>query len=522
MMLVMDLHSPASTDGRTISYWQATEKPQHRDPLQQPLDTDIVVIGAGIAGLTAAYLLLKDGRQVVVLDDSDIGDGQTGRTSAHLASAIDDRFYQIARMHGDHAARIQYESHTAAIDKIEEIAQTEGIDCDFARLDGYLFLAPETKPEELEVEFDAARRIGVPVERVPKAPLRGFDTGVALKFPNQGRFHATKYLLGLAAAVERLGGKIHCHSHVNSAAGANPAEDELCKVTLTDGPVVTGRAVVVATNTPAPINDWTGIYTKQASYRTYCVAMTIPKGSVEDELYWDTLDAYHYVRLQPGETDDLLIIGGEDHKTGQLHPDHKPFEQLEKWAREHFPQVTRTVYRWSGQVQEPVDGVAYIGAAPTKGSNVYVITGDSGMGLTHSTLGAILVNDLIAGRENPWKNVYDPSRKATHAPVEFVKENINVAAELAKDYIKPGEVAKDEDVPAGEGALVRHGLKKLAVYRDDAGTVHRRSSVCTHLGCVVHWNPIEKTWDCPCHGSRFACTGEPVMGPAVEGLKPAE
>jgi glycine/D-amino acid oxidase-like deaminating enzyme/nitrite reductase/ring-hydroxylating ferredoxin subunit len=507
-----------STDGKTVSYWHATEPTQHRDPLDANTDADVVVIGAGIAGLTTAYLLLKAGRQVMVLDDSDIGDGQTGRTSAHLASAIDDRFSEIARMHGDVAARIQYESHAAAIDKIEEIAKTENIDCDFARIDGYLFLAPQDPAELLEDEFDAARRLGVPVERVPKAPLRGFDTGGALKFPRQGRFHAMKYLVGLAAAVERLGGKIYCHSHVNDAAGADHANNQPCKVTLSSGPVVTCKAIVVATNAPAPINDWAGIYTKQASYRTYCVAMSIPAGSVEDALYWDTLDPYHYVRLQ----DDVLIVGGEDHKTGQLMPDHKPFEKLEKWTREHFPQVQKTVHRWSGQVQEPVDGIAYIGVAPTKGTDVYVMTGDSGMGLTHSTLGAMLVTDLVSGKENPWKAVYDPNRKATHSPGEFLKENVNAVAEMAKDYIKPGEVAKDDDVPMGEGALVRHGLKKLAVYRDESGQVHRLSSVCTHLGCIVHWNSIEQTWDCPCHGSRFACTGEPVMGPAIDGLKKVE
>jgi Rieske Fe-S protein len=144
------------------------------------------------------------------------------------------------------------------------------------------------------------------------------------------------------------------------------------------------------------------------------------------------------------------------------------------------------------------------------------------MGLTHATLGAMLVSDLVTGRKNPWQDVYNPSRKATHSPAEFVKENVNAVAEMAKDYIMPGEVAKDEDVPIGEGALVRHGLKKLAVYRDESGQLHRLSSVCTHLGCIVHWNPIEKSWDCPCHGSRFACTGEPVMGPAIDGLKPAE
>lgn len=511
----------SSTDGRTVSIWQNEQTAPSYGPLTQDAQTQVCVIGAGIAGLTSAYLLLKEGKKVVVLDDSPVGDGQTGRTSAHLASALDDRFYEVTRMHGQDACRRAYQSHAVAIDTIERIAADEQIDCDFVRLDGYLFLAPGQKEKLLDDEFDAARRVGAAVEKVDHPTLRGFNTGPALQFPRQGRFHPQKYLSGLCRAIDRLGGKIYTATHVNDAQGADPKKNAPCKVTTDQHKVVIADHVVVATNTPAPINDWAGIYTKQASYRTYVIGCHIPRGAVTDALYWDMLDPYHYVRLAPGDGEhDVLIVGGEDHKTGHT-PIDPPFDALERWTRERFPQAGAVTDRWSGQVQEPADGLAYIGVAPTAGENVLVITGDSGMGLTHGTLGAILVRDLILGRDNPWTDVYNPRRKPTAAPGEYLKENLDAASTL-REYITPGEAASEDQIAAGEGALVRHGLKKLAVYKDNAGACHRLSSVCPHLGCIVHWNSIEKSWDCPCHGSRFTATGGVVMGPSIDGLSPAD
>jgi Rieske Fe-S protein len=240
----------------------------------------------------------------------------------------------------------------------------------------------------------------------------------------------------------------------------------------------------------------------------------VPREQLTDALYWDNVDPYHYVRLE----NEVLIVGGEDHKTGQ-GPTDDPFAKLEVWAREKFPMCRDVKYRWSGQVQEPADGVAFIGKAPTAKENVYVITGDSGMGLTHGTLGAMLITDLIMNRPNSWAKIYDPSRKQTNT--EFVKENVNAVATFV-DYLTPGEIKSEDELQPGEGALMRKGLGKLAVYRDDAGTVHKCSATCTHLGCVVSWNKIEKSWDCPCHGSRFDPVGKVLMGPAIDDLSPAE
>jgi Rieske Fe-S protein len=199
----------------------------------------------------------------------------------------------------------------------------------------------------------------------------------------------------------------------------------------------------------------------------------------------------------------------------------KHFDNLENWTRERFPMVEGIEYRWSGQVQETFDGLAFIGRNPLDRPNVYVATGDSGMGMTHGMIAGILLTDLIQGRENPWESLYDPTRKTTGSLTEFVKENVNVATEYA-DWVMPGEVKSVDEIPPGSGAVIREGLKKIAVYRDEAGTLHRRSAMCTHLGCVVGWNDVETTWDCPCHGSRFDKFGEPILGPANTPLSKAE
>jgi Rieske Fe-S protein len=251
------------------------------------------------------------------------------------------------------------------------------------------------------------------------------------------------------------------------------------------------------------------------------IAARVAAGSVPRALYWDTADPYHYVRLRRLPGHDLLIVGGEDHKTGQAHDGDERLARLEAWAAQHFPELERIEFRWSGQVMEPVDGVAFIGRNAGDADNVYVATGDSGMGMTHGTIAGILLPDLIAGRESPWAALYDPSRKALRAPLEYAKENLNVAAQYAKDYLGAGEIASPDDLAAGEGGVLRRGFAKLAVFRDEQGSVHECSAVCPHLGCIVQFNAVEKTWDCPCHGSRFDGHGRVIVGPASRDLEPA-
>jgi Rieske Fe-S protein len=276
--------------------------------------------------------------------------------------------------------------------------------------------------------------------------------------------------------------------------------------------------VVVATNTP--INDRFAIHTKQAPYTTYVIAARVAEGDVPRALYWDTEDPYHYVRLRGCRGYDLLIVGGEDHKSGQAQDGDARFSRLAAWTREHFPAAGRIEFQWAGQVMEPVDCVAFIGRNPGDSDNVYIVTGDSGMGMTHGAIAGILLPDLIAGRQSPWQSLYDPSRKALRAPLEYTKENLNVAAQYVEDYLSPGDISSPDDLAPGEGGLLRRGVTKVAMYRDERGTLHECSAVCPHLGCIVSFNAVEKTWDCPCHGSRFDGSGRVIVGPANRDLEP--
>lgn len=499
----------------TTSIWMATANTPSQSPLKESIRTDICIIGAGIAGLTTAFLLGREGRSVVVLDDGVIGGGMTGRTTAHLSNAYDDRYVEIERLHGAEASRLTAESHTAAIDKISEIVSVEKIDCGFEWVDGFLFGATPDAVELLNDELAAAHRAGLAgVEKVSRAPIESFDTGVALRFPRQAQFHPLAYMNGLARAILRDGGRIFGQTHATKIEGGTEA-----RVETGHGPVVTSEVVVVATNTP--VNDLVAIHTKQAPYVTYVIGVRVPKRSVTRALYWDTGDPYHYVRLQSENSSDVLIVGGEDHKTGQANDGNERFAHLEQWTRERFPQMGEVEYRWSGQVMEPVDGLAFIGRNPLDDDNVYIATGDSGQGMTHGTIAGMLLTDLIQGRENQWEDLYNPPRIRLKALPEYASENINVAGQYT-DYVTAGDIKLEAELKPGEGAIMREGVSKIAVYRDQTGTVHKLSAACPHLGCIVAWNSTEQTWDCPCHGSRFGANGQVYQGPANSNLADVE
>ncbi|MGQ9365659.1 FAD-dependent oxidoreductase [Azospirillum sp. ST 5-10] len=501
--------------GATTSVWMDVAAPEAAGAPGGER-ADVVVIGAGIAGVTAAYLLQRSGRRVLLLDDGRPGGGETERTTAHLSDAIDDRYTEIERMHGADGARLAAESHGTAIDTIERLAREEGIDCDFVRLDGYLMLTPDGDPRTLEAERDAARRAGLHgVELVDRPPPAVAHPGPCLRFPRQGRFHPLKYLAGLLRAFQVRGGRLATGVHV---AGLDE-DDGGVTVRLAAGGTVAADAAVVATN--SPVSDRFTIHTKQAPYRTYAIAARVERGAVPDALYWDTLDVYHYVRLQPEGDHDLLIVGGEDHKTGEADDMESRWAALEAWTRVHFPMAGAVERRWSGQVMEPFDGLAFIGRDPAWKGRVFVVTGDSGMGMTHGTLAGLLLCELIHGCDHPWAGLYDPGRQMTRSLRGFLEENLDVARQFLR-HLEPGEVADEAAIAPGEGAVMRRDGRPLAVYRDPRGGLHRLSAVCTHLQCIVRWNPAEKSWDCPCHGSRFATDGAVLNGPAAAPLASAE
>ena len=510
-----DIHFHRTTSGKNVSYWIDTAPGKRFSDLSNDQSCDVVVVGAGIAGLTTAYLLVKAGKRVIVVEDGNIGSGETGRTTAHLVNAIDDRYYDLEKMFGKDGAKLAIESHTAAVDRIEQIVRDEQIDCDFERLDGYLFLHETDTIDSLHQDQAAAEEVGFrEIKLIDKAPISSFDTGPCLHYPNQAQFHPMKYLNALADRIVASGGMIFT--------GVHASDFHKDGIQTANGFRIAADDVVVATNTP--VNDRVTIHTKQAPYRTYVIGLRVRRGAIPRMLLWDTGDQthrpypYHYIRLHKmDDGNDLLIVGGEDHKTGQADDWKQRFGNLEQWTRERFPEAGEVLYHWSGQVMEPVDSLAYIGRNPGD-DNIYICTGDSGNGMTHGTIAGILICDLILGVPNGWERVYDPSRKPFSAVEDYVAENANVAAQYT-EWVQRGDVDSIEKVAPGEGAVIKEGVRPIAVFRDSSGRVYTSSAVCVHLGCIVHWNSEEKSFDCPCHGSRFTYDGKVVNGPANKDLE---
>lgn len=491
--------------GTTLTTWMREQPIRTLPELERDERADVCVVGAGISGLTLAYLLALEGQKVIVLDRRGVGGGETSRTTAHLASALDDRFYLLEKEHGREKTRLAAESHRAAINEIERICQAENLACAFERVPGFLFSPPGNSGSEIEQELQAAKRAGEQVQLLTRAPLKDFDTGVALRFESQGQFEPMRYLNGVADAFQHLGGRIL------QAAVVDVENDRPAVVVTASGRRVLADFAAVCTNTP--VMDRFKMHTKQSAYRTYALSLRVQRDSIPRGLYWDTLDPYHYVRWH-GE--DVLIVGGEDHKTGQ-GDDKDRFKALEVWTRDRFAGSAEVLDCWSGQVMEPADSLAFIGRNPGS-ENVFIATGDSGHGMTHGTIAGMLIRDLILGRKNAWEDVYDPSRKPTSSIIEFVKENLNVGAQYA-DFVTPAQVESVADIQPGSGAVLRRNGEKLAVYRKPEGGVCEMSAICPHLGCVVNWNRVEQSWDCPCHGSRFTAQGEVLNGPSATSLE---
>lgn len=392
----------------------------------------------------------------------------------------------------------------------------ENIDCDFSRLDGYLVEAEVTNEDDLNAEMESVNRLGISgVEWADKVPGAFFEGSKVLRFANQGQFHILKYTSGLIKAIEAAGGQIVSGTR---ALDWDTDDEKGMTVETSAGTIKCRKAIVLATNYPLKSH----MFAELPAYRTYAIGVRVEKGSVPRQLAWDTAEPYHYVRIQEESDHDVLIVGGEDHRTGQEEEGADPFGCLMEWTREHFPAAGQMLYSWSGQCFETHDGLAFIGRFSNSYPNVYLITGDSGMGMTHGTIGGMLVSDLILGRDNPLEKVFDPSRKLTQSITEAIPEVIASTAPYA-DWVTPGDVSSVDEIANGEGAVIRDGLSKIAAFRDEDGKLYKHSAVCTHLGCIVRFNSSEKTWDCPCHGSRFDCRdGHVINSPAIEPLGSTE
>jgi glycine/D-amino acid oxidase-like deaminating enzyme/nitrite reductase/ring-hydroxylating ferredoxin subunit len=513
------MYDPTITSGDTRSIWYGTLSAGDLSALQgdgpftdTQLRVDVAIIGAGISGLSVAYHLCKAGVSVAVFDKGLVGSGETGRTTAHLANALDEHFTTLEQVHGKSGARMAAESHAAAIADIERIVAAEGIACEFIRVPGYLesIHSGRRAERELNDELEAAQRAGLRVSLIDNAEV-AWARAPRLRFEDQAQLNPLAYLLGLVRAIRRMGGRVYTRTRVADV----DSTSEPLVVTLSDGRTVTARDVVVATN--SPMVDRFAMHTKQAAYRSYALALQL-SAKWSPALWWDTGDPYHYVR---GTGDGLLIVGGEDHKTGQASDPEHSWAELEAWARARFPEPITVRSRWSGQILEPFDGLAFIGRNPGVSEHVFIVCGDSGNGMTHGALAGLLLSELVQGREHPWASLYDPSRKPhNRAVASFVRENINVAQHALQGLLSAEPVGST--IAPGTGEIVRSGMRRLAMYVAEDGSRHACSAVCPHLGCLVQWNSAEKSWDCPCHGSRFDPYGHVLTGPAKRDLEPVD
>ncbi|HEU4889568.1 MAG TPA: FAD-dependent oxidoreductase [Thermoanaerobaculia bacterium] len=494
-------------DDQPQSLWRATSNPPRFDPFRGDLHVDVAVIGAGITGLTAALLLAERGRTVALLEKDTIASGETGNTTAHITVAIDARYHYVRRKYSAEEARLVADASRASVEKIAELVQRHSIDCRFRRVPGYLYTEKRKYVSELKNEAAAAREAGLDAQWTTDVPL-SFATRGAVLWPNQAQFHPGQYLSGLASHANKAGVKIFEQTLVTGIEDGEP-----CVVETTHGRLTAG-AVFMATN--VPVAGFTHVHTLAAAYRTYAIAFeeTAPH---PDGLFWDTADPYHYTRWQETDEGTYLIVGGEDHRVGEEEDTEGRFDAVSRYANEYFGTRPER-YRWSGQVIEPHGGLPLMGGS----GNLYISTGYSGQGMTFGTVGAMLVTDLITGVPNPWADVFDHKRVRPHATTrEFITENLHFPGHLIPDRLTSLDVeGKSTDaLAAGEGKIIKVEGRKIAAYRDEAGTLHCVSPVCTHMKCDVAWNGAEKTWDCPCHGSRFTPDGDVVNGPAREALE---
>jgi glycine/D-amino acid oxidase-like deaminating enzyme/nitrite reductase/ring-hydroxylating ferredoxin subunit len=495
------------SNASTGSVWMSG-RPPHFPALSGDLSVDVAIVGGGITGMTAAASLADAGRSVAVLEKNTVASGETGRTTAHLTEFVDAGYRALASDFGREGARLVAETSRAAIDRLEGLARAHRLSCAWRRLPGYLYTEGDLAP--LRTELEAARRAGVAVELTTDVPLP-FRTQGALRFAHQAELHPRAFVLGLARALAGRGVGIFEHTTADDIVDGEP-----CRVATRNG-TVTARAVVVAAH--VPVNNRVFMHTKIAAYRSYAVAGAIP--APLDGLFWDTDDPYHYMRTHRRRGGALLIVGGEDHKVGQDPDTTARFARLATWAGERFG-IDQLPYRWSGQIIEPVDGLPYVGRNPL-GAHVYVATGFAGNGMTFGPLAAMLTTDAILGRAHPAASLYAATRvKPLAAIKDYVRENVDFPRYLVADRLTSADASPDALalLPRGGGRIVAIDGHKRAVARDDAGVLHSVSPACTHLGCDVRWNSAERTWDCPCHGSRFAPDGRVLNGPAIADLTP--
>uniref|UniRef100_UPI0033404CA6 FAD-dependent oxidoreductase n=1 Tax=Parapedobacter lycopersici TaxID=1864939 RepID=UPI0033404CA6 len=482
-------------DGHTVSPWQHVVSSVSGAARVTAGDVfDVIIVGAGITGLTTALLLQKAGKRCLVLEAGKVGFGTTGGTTAHLNTFFDATYPEIESSFGVHAAKLVADSGKDAMALIAALVNEYSIACDLEYKDGYLFSENEKETGQLRKILEASRKAGIVVEAADSNDVP-VPFEMAIRFGHQGQFHPLKYINGLAAAFQRLGGAIleDCfvkeHRKVDSGL-------EL----VADNRTFWAEQLVYATHVPPGI---TAFSFRCAPYRSYVLGLRLKdETDYPTGLAYDMQEPYHYFRTHVVNGERLLIVGGEDHKTGHDDPE-QAFANLEKYVRQYY-RVESVVYRWSSQYYVPVDGLPYIGRLAASEGDIYIATGFNGNGMTFGTISGKVISDQLLGIENRYSDLYAPSRlKPVAGFTEFVKENADVAWHFVADRFGTEGMDRLSALKNGEGKVVEFKGEKLAVYKDQQGGVTALNPVCTHAGCIVNFNAAEQSWDCPCHGGRF-------------------
>jgi glycine/D-amino acid oxidase-like deaminating enzyme/nitrite reductase/ring-hydroxylating ferredoxin subunit len=500
---------------KNIPFWIDSAPIQRFPRLQSDVKVDVAVVGAGITGVTAAYLLKQAGLTVALIERERVASIDTGHTTAHLTCITDVELQNLARTFGEDHAQAAWDAGTAAVDEIERIVREERIECEFTHVPAYVHVCTDgfSKKEisSFKKEADIAAKLGFDAAYLKSIPYFNLP---GVRFANQAKFHPRKYLRSL---VKKIPGK---DSHVFEKSGAKQFDAKKRRVKVNRNWISFDR-VVMATNNPlvglTSVTRATLLQTKLSLYTSYALGARVPSDTVPEALFWDTRDPYDYLRVDRHPGFDYIVYGGEDHKTGQKKETEKAYARLLARLKKVIPKA-RIDHRWSGQVICTPDGLPYIGE---NAERQFVATGYCGNGITFGTVAAIMARDWVMGRKNPWSDLFAADRKKIKgATWNYLRENKDYPYYMIKGWIARPEADSVRQLKPGDGMIIGSRGKKRAVFRNKNGKLCQLSPVCTHLGCIVRWNPAESTWDCPCHGSRFKPTGEVIAGPAEEALSP--
>ena len=498
-------------DGACNSLWQDTTQKIQADSVF-PADKifDVIIVGGGVSGLTTGLLLIKAGKSVLIAEAKNIGFGTTGGTTAHLNTFLDTSYNTIQSKFSNSDAALVAEAVKQALTLIRNNVRDYNIDCGFKELPGYLFSQDDKQTSELEDIFKATEESNVAIEWSEKLPITIPQEKVA-RFPGQACFHPLRYLQGLAGAFNAAGGTLLENCRVTSV-----KDGEIHLVTTSRGDC-RAKNFIYATHIPPGVNL---LHFRCAPYRSYAMAFKMkPETQFPDALVYDMYDPYHYYRIQEIDGEKYFIAGGEDHKTGHEQNTEGCFRKLEAHVRKFF-NVDEVTAKWSSQYFEPTDGLPYIGNLPGHRENMFVATGYSGNGMIHSAVAAIILSDIILNGKSEFEELFDPNRvKMVAGFSNFMKEAADVVGKLIGKFIPGEKIEELGELAPGEAKVAKYEGHQLAIYKDENGEIHALNAACTHIKCEVAWNSAEKTWDCPCHGSRFSYTGEMLTAPARKDLE---